>query len=538
MSNLKKIEEYTLHNLIGKGSFGEVYYTQKDKSSIPFATKIIRKELADSKQYFKYFANEIMFLQNITHENIIKMDSFKKTLHHYYIVMEYCNGGTVKDNYKKYLAKYGKPFSEKIIQHIIRQIVKVVSFLHSKNIVHRDLKLENMLLNYHSKEAKDNLDILHSDLKLIDFGTIAYKNKSEDNSNLFETIIGSPFNMDPLILQMYTGASKDVLPYDEKIDIWSLGVICYYLFAGEVPFQANNAYELLNEIEKGIIKIPIKISIEAISFLLKMFQYYPDKRINAEELLKHPFIQSYSGDFSYLDLKNPNIANCVKNGFLYVNIKNNDAINSIINQYMIKNIYSKKSFQSNSDSSTDITPVSNNSSSEIGGSAPLGKIKNISLEKPLNYKNINNNIISSKNVGTKPITNQQNINITVPKKNINNPPQTFIYSSPSNNIYGNNPVEQKNMTKYQIGNSIGQNINKQKNNNEKIITFTNQGVYDNLNTNNSSQNNMFGTYQPNNINQFNVSFNNNINTNTFNGKINNVKSSLPIKGVNNLANYK
>ena len=103
MSNLKKIEEYTLHNLIGKGSFGEVYYTQKEKSSIPLATKIIQKELADSKQYFKYFANEIMFLQNITHENIIKMDSFKKTLHHYYIVMEYCNGGTVKDNYKKYL---------------------------------------------------------------------------------------------------------------------------------------------------------------------------------------------------------------------------------------------------------------------------------------------------------------------------------------------------------------------------------------------------------------------------------------------------
>ena len=328
------------------------------------------------------------------------------------------------------------------------------------------------------------------------------------------------------------------MPYDEKIDIWSLGVICYYLFAGEVPFKANNAYELLNELEKGIIKIPINISIEAISFLLKMFQYFPDKRTNAEELLKHPFIQKYSGDFSYLDLKNPNIANCVKNGFLYVNIKNNDAINSIINKYMNKNIYSKKSFQSNSDSSTDNNAVSTNSSTEIGGSAPLGKIKNISLEKPLNSKKINNNIISSKNIGTKPITNQQNINITVPQKNINNQPQTYIYSSPSNYIYGNNQVEQKNMTKYQIGNSKGQNVNNQKNNNEKIITFTNQGVFENLNSNNSNQNNMFGTYQPNNRGQLNVTFNNNINTNTFNGKINNVKSSIPIKGVNNLANYK
>lgn len=395
-----------------------------------------------------------------------------------------------------------------------------------------------MLLNYHTKEAQDNLDILYSDLKLIDFGTIAYKNQRQDNSNLFETIIGSPFNMDPLILQMYTGASKDVLPYNEKIDIWSLGVICYYLFAGEVPFKANNAYELLNEIEKGIIKIPINISIEAISFLLKMFQYFPDKRTNAEELLKHPFIQKYTGDFSYLDLKNPNIANCVKNGFLYVNIKNNDAINLIINQYMNKNIYSKKSFQNNSDSSTDITPVSNKSSSEIGGSAPLGKIKSISLEKPLNTKVINNNPASSKNVGIKPITNQQNANITVPPNNINinNPHQTYIYSSPSNYIYANNKIEQKNMTKYQIGNSIGQNINNQKNTNEKIITFTNQGVFENLNSNNLNKANMFGTYQPNKRGQFNIAFNNN--TNTFNAKINNVKSSLPIKGGNNLANYK
>ena len=138
--------------------------------------------------------------------------------------MEYVNGGTLKDNFNKYKFKYGKNFDEKIVQHILRQLVEVIAFLHSKGIVHRDLKSENILLNYNTKEAKDNIDILNSELKLIDFGTATTK--------INNTVKGSPLTMDPNILRMWITGKKDAIPYDEKIDIWSLGIISYFLFVG------------------------------------------------------------------------------------------------------------------------------------------------------------------------------------------------------------------------------------------------------------------------------------------------------------------
>ena len=86
--------------------------------------------------------------------------------------------------------------------------------------------------------------------------------------------------MDPLILKKYLNTADSNVPYDEKIDIWSLGIMCYYLFTGDTPFKVKGLNELLNEIEKGYIKIPINISAEAISFLLNMLQYSSAKRFS------------------------------------------------------------------------------------------------------------------------------------------------------------------------------------------------------------------------------------------------------------------
>ena len=552
MAKAIKIDNYNLLYLIGKGTFGEVYYTKEENSNIPYATKKIRRELADSQKYFKYFASEMMSLKNLCHKNIIKLKELKITKNHYYIIIEYCNGGTLKDNFEKYRNKFGKIFPEKIIQHFIRQIVEAVNYLHSQNIVHRDLKLENMLLNYNTKEAQNNLDTLHSELKLIDFGTAAYKYNASESNDMLKTVIGSPLNMDPIILKMYTGYSKDVLPYDEKIDIWSLGVISYYLFTGETPFKASNAFMLLDEIEKGIIKIPINLSVEAISFLLKMFQYYPEKRISTAELLKHPFIQKYSGDFSYFDPKNNKIAGFVKNGYFYIDIKNTDSFNAIINQYLYQNKSSESSNNSNNNSETDYTQSSIGISSGIGGSAPIGTIKQDYLSSQAEFYK-KGRINSNKQVVQKPEIKEQKIfQKFQTNNNINNQSRNnFLNSSPINNVANNNSniniqqgpnsmfqINQRNTkTQGNIPNIDGNNNNRAQ---DSIYSFVDQvsgsNVTGHFNYAQSLQVNALNSYQPN----YGTEFQKNIIIRDSNNQIANsefINSSAPIKGNNNFGNY-
>ena len=382
MSSNIKVDDYTLSKLLGKGSYGEVYYTKKEGSNIPYATKRMRREEVENPNYVKYFVNEITILKGLFHKNIVRIESLKKTGKHYYIIMEYYDGGTLKENFMKYINKYKTPFPEKIVQHLMRQLVEAVDFLHERQIVHRDLKLENVLLKYDTQVAKDNLDILHSELKIIDFGASTHKS----NESLITTAIGSPFTMDPIILRKYINTSDSNVPYDEKIDIWSLGVMCYYLFTGEIPFKASDIGDLINKIEKGFIKIPINISAEAISFLLNILQYSSSKRFTAENLLNHPFLQKYIGDFTYLDDKSfPNIT---KNGYLYVNIKNNDQINStinqIINQRQNNSQLSSITFNNNSNHFNNASGFS-----MFGGSAPIfkGNMNNFSTQKPSNLYN-------------------------------------------------------------------------------------------------------------------------------------------------------
>ena len=320
------IDEYNLVKSIGKGQFGEVFYTTKKDSNLIFATKRMKREKVEDPSYIKYFINEITILKEVYHKNIVQIESLKKTSNNYYIIMEYCNGGTLQENIDKYKLKYGRPLEEKHIQHIMRQLVDTINHLHSKGIIHRDLKPENILLNYSTEEAKNNIDILNSELKLIDFGTATHKSNN--------TIIGSPQTMDPLILRMYLGGQNSDLPYNEKIDIWSLGIICYLLFIGEYPF-IGNFFDILNQVEKGDISVPINISAEGISFLLNMIQYSSQKRFTASELMNHPFILNYFGDFSYLEPKSVSKFN--NQGYLIINIKNNDEICSIVNQCINKN---------------------------------------------------------------------------------------------------------------------------------------------------------------------------------------------------------
>ena len=142
-----KLEDYELEKCLGKGAFGEVYLTSKKGDSKKYTTKKLDREEIEHTESMRYLKNEIITLQDLNHPNIVKFQDVKKTKKHFYIIMEYCNGGELSKALDKYQTKFGKPFPENIVQHIMRQIISAFRYIHEKHIIHRDVKLENILLS-------------------------------------------------------------------------------------------------------------------------------------------------------------------------------------------------------------------------------------------------------------------------------------------------------------------------------------------------------------------------------------------------------
>jgi serine/threonine protein kinase len=296
-----QIEDLVLLKPVGKGAFGEVFLTTKRGTQQQFATKKVQKSVVLQEKVKKYFNNEIFILRNVNHPNIIKLHEIKQTLNNFYLVFDLCNGGNLTNYLEKYMKNFGKPFTQEIVQHIMKQVVSGIQYLHNKKILHRDLKLDNILLNFDNAEDNEKFNLLKSKVKIIDFGFARYL----ENDVLAQSILGSPLNMAPQILmKMRRLDNNQTFGYDQKADIWSIGTICYELLVGSHPFESSNYEELTSKIQKGNYKIPnnLQLSIEAVSFLNAMLQYDPKKRLDINDLAKHKFLTVNTNEFTLIDL--------------------------------------------------------------------------------------------------------------------------------------------------------------------------------------------------------------------------------------------
>ena len=295
---MMKLGSYTIEKLLGEGSFGKVHLTKKEGDSKKYATKELDREEIDSSEAKKYLINEIRILQSLNHPNIVKFVDIKKTKKHYYIMMEFCNGGELSKNLEKYMMKNGTAFPEELVQHFMRQIIDAFKYIHGKKIIHRDVKLDNILLNFDNEEDKKNFNLMKAQVKIIDFGFSCIYN------DIKKSILGSPINMDPLILKKLTdstGATRE-LGYDMSADIWSIGTICYEMLIGKSAFDSNDIKELSDKIEKGAYKVPTNISAELVSFLNGMLQYEGKNRLNADQLSRHAFLTKDVKQFKKINL--------------------------------------------------------------------------------------------------------------------------------------------------------------------------------------------------------------------------------------------
>ena len=315
------VDDLTLIKPLGKGAFGEVFLTSKQGTKQKFATKQIDKKYAANPKAKKYLDNEIMILKDIDHENIVKLYDVKETSQYFYLVTEYCNGGGLSDCLEKYQEEHNTAFPEELVQYLMKQIVSALRYLHSKRILHRDIKLDNILVHYDSEEDRVNKNLMKAKVKMIDFGFARYLKKEE----LAYSTLGSPINMDPGILRKLNKMehSKEY-GYDEKADIWSLGTACYEMLIGNCTFDAESMKELVTKVERGNYFLPSTLSKEAVSFLNGMLQYDFKKRFTAEQLYRHKFLNKNFKDLNKINLKD--IKNHIAGSKIRINTKLNQSI--------------------------------------------------------------------------------------------------------------------------------------------------------------------------------------------------------------------
>lgn len=308
-----KVGNYILKKSLGKGVFGEVFETTKIGQYGIFATKKMNKKCFEKPEEEKRLINEINILKYYHHPNLVGLIDLMKTDNNYYLIMEYCQGGDLNKCLQKYTQKNKRPFSEEIVQHLMRQIITGLNYLHSKNVIHRDLKLDNILLFYNSENDLRSMNILKATAKITDFG-FAKILKEEQTG----TLIGTPLYMCPGMVAVLSHYTEDY-KYNQTADIWSLGVLCYEMIVGKCPFEGKDVMELYNKIKEGNYEIPTYFSHELASFIVSMLVKDENKRPSCKELLKHEFLNKNVKEFQPLNVtKIPGIVS-QKGGFIVVN---------------------------------------------------------------------------------------------------------------------------------------------------------------------------------------------------------------------------
>ena len=267
-SNNPLLDTYDVIKQLGKGGFGKVYQIKNRVTGEMRACKQLTKLNIDDLELFQ---KEIDILKKTDHPNIIKLYDVFESNHNLYLIMEECNGGELFDKIIEHIDNH-KMFTEKEAAKIIIQLMSAIEYCHNNGICHRDLKPENILL---LKNGEENT------LKVIDFGLSSII----DIKKSLKSMVGTPYYVSPEILK---GC------YNEKCDIWSVGVILYVLLSGDPPFNGPTDEIIYSKIKKMKFEYPPEkwdnISDEAKDLLNHMLS--PEKdRYSAKEVLEHPWFK-------------------------------------------------------------------------------------------------------------------------------------------------------------------------------------------------------------------------------------------------------
>lgn len=265
--------------LIGRGSFGDVYLGLNVTTGEMLAVKQVVKSNKLDLEGIMALHKEVETMKDLDHKHIVQYLGYERKDNTYSLFLEYVAGGSIA----MCLKSYGK-FDETLIRIITKQVLLGLEYLHSNNIIHRDLKADNLLLD------------IDGTCKISDFGISRKNNDIYSNANM--SMKGTIFWMAPEVID------NMVEGYSAKVDIWSLGCVVLEMFAGKRPWSNEAAISVIYKAgtEKKAPPIPKDIahlvSKEAENFINRCFTIDPALRPTAEELLNDPFVTT-SREFNF-----------------------------------------------------------------------------------------------------------------------------------------------------------------------------------------------------------------------------------------------
>jgi hypothetical protein len=252
---------YKLIKLIGSGSFGKVLLAQCLLNGKYVAIKAFDKEYLKDEYSKGKVTREIYIQRNLTHENIIKLYEVFYNETHLFIVMEYASNGDML-----HYLKNKKKLVESEARKFFRQLVYGLAHIHCRNVLHRDIKLDNILLD-------EDMGV-----KICDFGVSRIISKSQ----IIKEQCGTPAYLAPEII-----INKGYSSFYS--DMWSLGIVLYTMICGAVPYRGSSLQELLDSEINKEIEYPSFLSPSAKDLIQKLLQFEPTKRVSFPEIFKHPW---------------------------------------------------------------------------------------------------------------------------------------------------------------------------------------------------------------------------------------------------------
>ena len=314
-------KKYKPKKMLGSGSFGSVYEAKNTIFGNTVAMKVIKKD-KENELDEQEIRNEIDILKKLSHPNIVKIYEFYISENHYYIITEFCREGELFSYIKN-------KYSERQLAVLFYQVFSGLWYLHENKILHRDIKLENIMIDGKEKDKETGEELFW--VKIIDFGTakLFEKNKKEKD------VVGSSYYIAPEVLKQ---------SYNEKCDTWSVGVILYMTLVGRAPFDGKDDEEIIYKINsvdynKNEPKL-VKHSAEVRDLVSKLLDKDTEKRYSAKEALNHPWFKKYGGRALFSNFEEEEIKPYINNLLKYTF---NSKVQQLVMAFLVHNLPSTDS---------------------------------------------------------------------------------------------------------------------------------------------------------------------------------------------------